>query len=1166
MAQDLIDHYIDREGIRQDTEFVLAELNKILAELTRLANAKFSLGDAAGFRATANAAKEAQASIEALTRSQDKLIKAEIEAEKIKQARIKTENEVIKQIQLEEKAEQANIKTKKEKISYEQALQREREKGLSQSAAEAKLAEQLANEYLQLNKALRDAELRYKNLYLSGQGNTQAGKEALQTALSYRKILDEVDSKLGNFQRNVGNYASGFNGLNNSVQQILREAPSAAVSLNTFFLAISNNLPQLFDEITRAKESMQALAQAAVDASQELSRISAVQQSAAKASEQAEDALSSQVESIISTVGASKEQAAALREQITATVASGSASADAAAAAGVHAEQLALNAGASVEDAAALGVQAEAAAIAAGQSANATANLEAQTIATNEAAAAAAAQPGILKRLGSALFSVQTALTAGVLILTLYGGKIIDWIGSLFKSEKAVLSLSEKKKILNDISKEAAESFGKEAAKLEVLYSAATNVNIPLNERRKAVDEIQKQYPEYFKNVNDEIILQGKASEAYDKTRAAILENAKTRAIESQLAQIATKEMQIQLDNQDRYLRLIDAQAKNIANKAKSASNAAKGYGNTVSPEDFLAGQGAIDAINEQLDDSNKELENLAQQRDFLLSQITSAGIGNQSQAKTTAVKESTKATLDSEFEIYKIAQERKKVILQESLNDEFRSYADRISVAKEYYTESINLINAQEKENIRVQKEKLAAQEANLKKAKGTERNNLLIEIKNTNTQIKIAEAKANDERIAAGFKLFDDISDLYDKEFEETKVRYKKEAEEFNKLQERKSQIVRDRISQDANIQELETQSQFEIGIKNKTSEAIVKLERKRDQEIKKIRAEQQLTELISQEIELKQKKKYYEALNQLFGFNYFSTIAIEKQITENEIAQSKIRIDNTKNEVAEKERIRNESIDRISRYEQEAADLISTLVIAQNTREKNAIQDQIDLNEKKKNQKIDAISKEIISEEEKAAKIKIVEATAQAERERLELRQRKLDQERARFEKNLGIMQLIIQIGIALAKQQYEAAALATVALVKAIATPIPKFKHGKNNDYEGAAYVDDGGVNEPIYRADTGQIEMSTGTPQQRLTFLKKDDIVWPSMGAMMKQLVVMPKIAPIKDNEAPINDMAGVIEAIHSINIKTTSITKEGWRVQNMKLLEYQNWVNKTIKN
>ena len=81
------------------------------------------------------------------------------------------------------------------------------------------------------------------------------GKELLASIQQADQKIKELDATIGNHQRNVGNYASGWNGLNMSVQQIVRELPAATMGLNMFFLAISNNLPILTDEIKRAAEA-----------------------------------------------------------------------------------------------------------------------------------------------------------------------------------------------------------------------------------------------------------------------------------------------------------------------------------------------------------------------------------------------------------------------------------------------------------------------------------------------------------------------------------------------------------------------------------------------------------------------------------------------------------------------------------------------------------------------------------------------------------------------------------------------------------------------------------------------------------------------------------------------------------------------------------------------
>lgn len=65
--------------------------------------------------------------------------------------------------------------------------------------------------------------------------------------------VSAAEQRLGNFRSNVGNYQSAFNGLNVSVSQIIRELPSATMGANMFFLAISNNIPMLADEINKLR-------------------------------------------------------------------------------------------------------------------------------------------------------------------------------------------------------------------------------------------------------------------------------------------------------------------------------------------------------------------------------------------------------------------------------------------------------------------------------------------------------------------------------------------------------------------------------------------------------------------------------------------------------------------------------------------------------------------------------------------------------------------------------------------------------------------------------------------------------------------------------------------------------------------------------------------------
>lgn len=71
--------------------------------------------------------------------------------------------------------------------------------------------------------------------------------------------LTNMDATIGRHSRNVGNYAGSLGGMNIAMAQIMRELPSLGMNLNTFFLAISNNLPMLFDQIQALRAQNKAL-------------------------------------------------------------------------------------------------------------------------------------------------------------------------------------------------------------------------------------------------------------------------------------------------------------------------------------------------------------------------------------------------------------------------------------------------------------------------------------------------------------------------------------------------------------------------------------------------------------------------------------------------------------------------------------------------------------------------------------------------------------------------------------------------------------------------------------------------------------------------------------------------------------------------------------------
>lgn len=124
--------------------------------------------------------------------------------------------------------------------------------------AHSKAMVSTAGSYNEMSAAVVQLENRFRNLP-EAQRQGDQGVGLIKQIKQLKDELKAIDAQMGNYQRNVGNYTSHWNGLNASVQQVARELPSLAVGWNAFFLAISNNLPIMANEIKRARDEFKAL-------------------------------------------------------------------------------------------------------------------------------------------------------------------------------------------------------------------------------------------------------------------------------------------------------------------------------------------------------------------------------------------------------------------------------------------------------------------------------------------------------------------------------------------------------------------------------------------------------------------------------------------------------------------------------------------------------------------------------------------------------------------------------------------------------------------------------------------------------------------------------------------------------------------------------------------
>lgn len=137
---------------------------------------------------------------------------------------------------------------------YKQAISRARKELVNQIKFE-----QVARGSIdEMSQALSRMRTVYRSLNES-ERTSGWGQNLLKNIESIDTKVKELDATMGVHTRNVGNYASGFNMLGFQIQQVARELPALAYGPQVFFSAISNNLPMLADEISKARKAVEEL-------------------------------------------------------------------------------------------------------------------------------------------------------------------------------------------------------------------------------------------------------------------------------------------------------------------------------------------------------------------------------------------------------------------------------------------------------------------------------------------------------------------------------------------------------------------------------------------------------------------------------------------------------------------------------------------------------------------------------------------------------------------------------------------------------------------------------------------------------------------------------------------------------------------------------------------
>ena len=620
-------------------------------------------------------------------------------------------------------------------------------------------------------------------------------------------------------------------------------------------------------------------------------------------------------------------------------------------------------------------------------------------VATTEETAALAANTAAQATNSNALANVGRGLTRGLgylrtLAYVLPGIGIAGIFNLIYEGLVKVFSESQKFdkfidnfKILNSLMMDAGAQSGAEIAKLDALFRALNNVNLPLKERNEAVKDLQDMYPEHLSNLTLDNSKTAELTKQYKALKEELISIAYVQAGYNKIAEVTGRifddEFRI---NEERVKNLQIRQKVNASQKAENELNAS-GARNRNANNDALDGgvrkttqlaqaQGELAKSDKLITDAARDRAINQQRIDLIQKQIDDR------------VKKSGVGILGGK-------QDKVKKVKDTSAEDELK--------ALEYqYNQQIELARAKDKENAELEKEYLKQidnyrKEAFEKqKAEFEQTSYEQLEILQQETQLGLIDLE---KRYASG--------------------KIKKEQYEYEKTQ----------IEYKANRASLEAQLS--------AISQIIALEEATGKDT------------------ANEKKKLSEL-----------TRALAKGDADYEIAQLK--------SVAAARQELNKTVKQLVG---EAANFITALVDAGFTNRKNALRKEQDEIESRTQAEIGAVDRSLSTEQQKADKIAVINAKSTAEKERIAREERKIDVEKAKFEKLASVARIIAATGVAevqaltylsnpFTAPLYPAiaaaiAGLGALQLATVLATPIPQYAKGTKSAKGGLSIVGERG---------------------------------------------------------------------------------------------------------
>jgi len=731
---------------------------------------------------------------------------------------------------------------------------------------------------------------------------------------------------------------------------------------------------------------------------------------------------------------------------------------------------------------------------------------------------------------------VRTAaqILPGIGIAGIFGlalDPIIELINKLDLFKIKVSQARENLNAFNEVNKNASKQYGEEATVLKILYNAATDVTLSTEKRTKAAKELIKIYPETFKNSEINAILTGKEADKYELLTKQILASARAQAVKNKLTEIEAQRTELAFTREkvnnatqneiasqssdvikrinDQNKQYTDAQAKFRTTQAQASKNI---NDNIVKP--------AIERNKAAQKDLNEKDKILAAQAKFLIKyagqeNLVDAVINNDDKVKNYGSGRSgadrEKDARDSAAALVQIEidanQQIADVYRKQSENINF-SLETRLDAQKNYSDTVLNIADLEAKKEI--------------------------VGKKNTADELLAIESKREKKRIDIAAQTSDDIIKITKESLAEI--------DRIRALQFQRDLTNLDRIRDEELTKLNERYAAGKLSLEDYEKEKL-DLTRKANRIA------------IQEQIDQVQKLIDIDSARQLdVTDNLAKLAALRLRYSETEIDLTKKTADEKK-AVYDKEKELLQDVFNFGR--QLAANLFQSQI--------DDIDKQKEAAEERKNVEIENVNESVASEQDKKDRIAVIEANAANEQEQLTAKQNEIKRKQAIADKAAAIAQAIINIALAQTKNvatlgflglplNAVIAAIGAVQIASIIAQPIPKFAKGKNagNNYEGLAYVGDGGMNELVINKD-GSSWVTPNTPT--LTYVGRDTEVISGPAFQQMQIMAKPEYSVATGGKSwdvsPIvasNERTAkrIERAVSKMKVSATHITKGGF--------------------